>query len=125
MNHHEISAILKDKAVQVPQPSQSTIFDSHGQPSCDLERLLSCVTPVLMLNGQPATGETDGQTACLVSLALQALVPEIGKEGPAPPLHPPSPTPTKRGWLRCQIQPGHSLGFDGVSALAGRCVELL
>lgn len=53
--------------LQVPHPSQATVFDSHGQPSCDLERLLSCVTPVLMLNEKLAIGEEGKQAATLVS----------------------------------------------------------
>lgn len=52
--------------MQVPQPSRATVFDSHGQPSCDLERLLSCVTPVLMLNEKLATGDEGKHAARLV-----------------------------------------------------------
>ena len=52
--------------MQVPQPSQATVFDSHGQPACDLERLLSCVTPVLMLGDKLAVGEEGKQAARLV-----------------------------------------------------------
>lgn len=56
------------KLLQVPQPSQSTVFDSHGHPACDLERLLSCVTPVLMLDGKVVTEGAERQAACLVRL---------------------------------------------------------
>ena len=56
-----MSAVL-----QVPQPSQATVFDSHGPPACDLERLLSCVTPVLMLDDRLASGDEGKQAARLV-----------------------------------------------------------
>lgn len=71
--------------LQVPQPSQSTVFDSHGQPVCDLERLLSCVTPVLMVNGKPAVGEENLQSARLVSYLKPPLVgiPESAHGKPA------------------------------------------
>ena len=53
--------------MQVPPPSYHSAFDQHGLPANDLERLMSCVTPVLELDGELAKGSEALRTLRLVS----------------------------------------------------------